>query len=185
MRKSIYDLLAQNTASFPDNTAGAITPAILRTMIKDFLDTMQPAYGMIKRLAPLAYPVTAVPARFEPFDTTVIVSAPDFSANLATGTVNALMNGLAQKVVRGTLMGTIEGPVGAEVTVELYAGGNATGFQASVECNGAGKLVSFNITGIGNPTLDTSYNLFVYGDVRTFTFSNVWMTVENVPVIGP
>jgi len=185
MRKTMFDLLAQNTASFPDNTTQLITPALLRTMIKDFLDTMQPAYGIIRRIAPLVYPVTASPLRLAPFDTTGVVSSPDFSANITTGTVTVLMNSAPQKALRGTIIGSVEGPVGADVTVEIYVGGSATGFLASVECTGAGKPSSFNITGIGTPTIDSGYNLFVYGDARDFTFSNIWMIVENIPVIGP
>ena len=51
-RKSIVELTAQAAASFPDNNTGAITPALLRTMITDFLHAIAPAYGICQKTAP-------------------------------------------------------------------------------------------------------------------------------------
>ena len=51
-RKSIVELIAQAAASFPDNATGAITPALLRAMIEDFLHAIAPAYGVCQKTAP-------------------------------------------------------------------------------------------------------------------------------------
>ena len=47
MPKTIAELKTQADTSFPDNSVGAITPALLRNMFNDFLDTTAPVIGAV------------------------------------------------------------------------------------------------------------------------------------------
>ena len=46
--KSMLQLLEQADASLPDNSTQEITPADVRVMIKDFIDSVTPAYGTMQ-----------------------------------------------------------------------------------------------------------------------------------------
>ena len=45
--KSIEQLLLQADTTIEDNVTGAISAADVRTLIKDFLDTIGPGYGVM------------------------------------------------------------------------------------------------------------------------------------------
>jgi len=86
-RKSIAALIAQSDSVLADNTTGLITPVLLRTLMKDFLETIQPAYAGFQVLGTVT---VAANGTFKPilWDTVPGAAQPPFSTNLGQGSVS-------------------------------------------------------------------------------------------------
>ena len=183
--KSILNLLAQADSSFPDNTSQAITPALLRTFVKDFLDTMSPAYGVI-RLTSLLKALTSTPQPLSPFGSSVQATAGYYRTSVATGSVirdiqTAAIPGATDFVLLNI---DVEGPNGNLVTVEFYKNGVSTGYKVSITTNGAGKPESINVAGLGytDGATDAEWAVYVYGDAGNYTFTNGSLVCQAQPV---
>jgi len=183
--KSILNLLAQADSSFPDNTSQAITPALLRAFVKDFLDTMSPAYGVI-RLTTLLKALTSTPQALSPFNSSVQATTGYYRTSVVTGQVirdilSVAIPGATDFVIFNI---DVEGPNGNLVTVEVYKNGLSTGFKTSVTTNGAGKPESINVAGLGytDGATDAAWALFVYGDAGNYTFTNGSLLCQAQPV---
>jgi hypothetical protein len=181
--KSIVELLAQADATIEDNTTGNITPSDVRTLIKDFLDTMSPAYGAIN--APgITQVLSATPTSLKPFTATVAVTPSHFTTNLALGQVTRLVTsaGIAGATNFIIIDGNVEGPNGDLVTVELFKNGAPVGYSTSVSCTGAGEPVGFNLAAIDYTTSDTFYEVRVRGDAGSKIFTEVTLLAQAQPV---
>lgn len=182
--KSIAELLAQADTSFPDNSTQLITPAVLRTFVKDFLDSVAPAIGGIT-LTSLAKALNATPSPLSPWNATLQATAGVYTTSVALGEViryiaTAALTG-ATDFVTGTV--SVEGPSGGLVTLELYKNGVATGYKVSVTTNGAGKSESAYMAGVSyNSGADVEYRIFASGDAGNYIFSNGVLQVQAVPV---
>lgn len=179
--RSILELLAQADATIEDNTTGQISPADVRTLIKDFLDTMSPAYGVIQCSSSVEA-LTATPAPIAPFTASLAATAGYFTANLTAGSVTRALNGIAGASVRLTINGEVTGANNTAVTVTLYKNGAPTPFKTTVATRGANP-VAFNIAGLTYNDTDAVYDLRATTDTTgSYTFSNVLMLCEDVPV---
>jgi hypothetical protein len=180
--RSILELLAQADATLEDNTTGNITPADVRNLIKDFLDTMSPAYGVITCTSSVEA-LTATPAVISPFTSILAATVGYFTANLTAGSVTRALNGIAGASVRFTLNGDVAGANNTAVTISIYKNGAPTGFQTTVATRGAANPVSFNIAGLTYNDTDAVYDVRAITDTNgSYTFSNVVLLCEDVPV---
>lgn len=182
-RKSIAELLAQADATLPDNATQLITAAAVRNIIKDFVDTMAPSYGVITCASSVEVVPGGTPQVIAPF-TAVLQASPatEWSANLTNGSVTRALNGVAGNTSRVTVDGDVEGPNNNLVEVRLYKNGAYTGFSVSATTGGAGRPFGFNFLGLIYNDADATFDVRAVGDAATYTFSNVDLICENVPV---
>jgi len=165
MRKSVAELLAQNTASFPDNTTGQITPTLLRTMFQDFLDSFAPAYGGFARTVPTTLPTVGTTPVVVPWQTTIAAQSPEFTAGTpAQGTVTR--NDLAATTQFICQM-SFSAPNNSITTVTVYINGQPSQFKASFTSGGTGDLHEINIVGVNYSTTAAVYEVRINTDVGT------------------
>ena len=186
-RTSIQSLIAEATTDFADNTTQLITPAFLRNWATAFLDTMAPAYGMIQRITGVVIAaVVGTPTLIAPYTATLATTAPDFTANLTNGSVTNVIGTVPGKTTRITVDGMVEGANNNVVTVGIYINGAAAPFNQSVITNGTGNPVGFNFAGLTYQTVSAVIDVRVVavnaGSAGNYTFSNLSILCENVPV---
>ena len=185
-RTSIQALIAQATADFADNTAGAITPVKLRNWATAFLDTMAPAYGAIQRITALVIAaVVGTPTVIAPFTTQLALTVSDFSINLTNGSVTNLIGTVPGKSTRFTIDGMVEGGNNNVITIALFINGVASLYNQSIVTNGVGTPVGFNFAGLTYQTVNTVMDVRVTanaGSAGNYTFTNLSLLAENVPV---
>jgi hypothetical protein len=182
--KSITQLLSQADADIPDNTTGLVEPADVRVLIKDFLDTMSPAYGAIS-LTSQALTLSVSPLIVAPFSTNVRVTAGFYTSNLTNGTVTRLIAsaGIAGATDFIIASGSISGPNNSNVRMEIFKDGVATGFVASVTCTGISDVQGFNVVGIAGKTgADAVYDLRASGPAGNYTFQSITLLAQAQPV---
>lgn len=178
---SILALKARALVDFPDNNVGAITPLQLRQFLIDFLDTVSPAYGII-RLVSQVLNLSAAPIVVAPFATTITQTAGYFLNNLPAGTITRTLGGVPGSRTLVVASGEVVGPVGRNVTVRLFKNGVATDYSATVATTGAGDSQNFTLSGFDfflGPG-DMTYDLRASspGAVAAFTLSNVIFVVQ-------
>jgi hypothetical protein len=185
---SVIAMKARALLDFADNNAGAITPQKLREFLVDFLDTISPAYGII-RLVTQVLNIGAAPVIIAPFVASLTQSAGYFLNNLAAGTITRTLGGIAgvgQAAGSRTLIvasGEISGPNGREVTVRMFKNGVATDTSATVTTTGAANIESFTISGFDfflDPPANVTYDLRASspGAAVNFTFTNLTFVVQ-------
>lgn len=143
---SILAMKARALLDFPDNNVGQITPALLRNFFIDLLDTVSPAYGII-RLASQVLNLSGVPVVVAPYISNFTETAGYFSNSLAAGQVTRTLNGAPGSRVLVVAGGGVGGPGGREVLIQLYKNGLPTDFSQTVTTTGAGNRQSFSFTG--------------------------------------
>lgn len=183
--KSIVELLAQADTALADNTTGDITASDVRTLIKDFLDTMSPAYGAIT-LTSQVFTLTATPQTLAPFASVVAATAGYYTANLVPGNVTRLVASASLAGATDFIIvdGNVEGPNGDSVTVQLYKNGSAMPFTTTVSTTGAGEPIGFNLVALSFTAApgDAVYEVRVSGDAGVKTFSNTVFVCQAQPV---
>jgi hypothetical protein len=183
MRTSIQLLIAEANAEIPDNASQLVTPAKVRTLFQNILETLAPAYGALAKAGPALAVLGAVPALINAWTTLIRQTAPEWSVNLAAGTAQRVLGTTLAALSRITANGSVEGPNGANVTATLFKNGAATPFSVSVNCTGVGDPVSFNLTGLSYDILATTFDLRVStNNPGNYTFTNLVLICENVPV---
>lgn len=183
--KSIAELLAQADATLEDNTTGAISPSDVRAMVKDIIDTMSPAYGVLQMPGPVAFNLTTTPTVLKPFGSIVAATTNYFNASAANGWVRRLIAtaGIAGASNLVLASGEIDGPNNENVNIELFKNGVATGWRSSVVCQGVGEFVGFNIAGLTyDATDDVEFDLRVSGTAGTKNFRSVVLLIQAQPV---
>lgn len=182
--KSIAELLAQADATLADNTVGDISAADVRTMIKDFLDTIAPAYGAMTLTGPSAELLSPTPAVIAPWTTNNVATPDYYLVSAANGQITRLIAaaGLAGGTDLITVSGGVNGANNSNVTVELFINGAASGIKSSVTCSGGTDIVGFNFAGLRYNAVDTTYELRASGPAGTYNFSNVEMILQSQPV---
>ena len=84
-RKTMLALLAQADSTLADNTTGDITPAVLRTMVKDIIDSFSPGYGAANS-ASLTLTTLGSTPRVIPY-VTKLAETIEFVVTIAAGTI--------------------------------------------------------------------------------------------------
>ena len=131
-RKTATQLLAQSASSFPDNSLGSITPALLRTMVNDFIDSVKPATCAIQ-LTTASPALTTTDAGWT-WTSTTLADSPEYTApTLVGGIVNAALPCTV------AIDFTIDVAIAATrlVTFTLYVDGIITPWAISVQGSGA------------------------------------------------
>jgi hypothetical protein len=183
--KSIVELLAQADTTLPDNTTQEITPADVRQIVKDILDTLSPAYGAMT-LASQVLALSATPAIIAPFATSLAAQAGYYVNGLPGGTVTRQVAaaGVAGATDFFIASGAVSGGNNNSVVIEIFKNGVATGYKTSVTCTGAGDNQGFNIAGLSYTAApsDAVYTLRATGPAGSYTFVDVTMLVQAQPV---
>lgn len=180
-RKTMEQLAQQSEATFPDNNEGQITPAILRAMQKDMIDTLTPIYAGLAIQTPVNKELTPTPVRLS-FDTILGQYPPDWTVTL-DGMTRSL-NGLSGVNTRFSITGVIEGLQNAEITVVLRKNGTPTAWKTSSTLTGPGKPNSFTLNGLEYGTVDAAYEIWLNTESTTPTvLLRDWLWIgENIPV---
>ena len=185
--KSMLQLLEQADASLPDNSTQEITPADVRVMIKDFIDSVTPAYGTMQ-LANLSKTLNATPSKIAPFSSSFGATPNYFSTNLTDATVTRLVanGGVAGASDNVVISGSVSGANNANVLVRLFKNGAPTSYVTSVTCSGAGddqgfSLVALAYTDAGDG--DAIYDLRASSSAAgTFVFKDISVIIQAIPV---
>ena len=142
-QESIVELTAQAAASFPDNTTGAITPALLRAMIEDFLHAIAPAYGICQKTAPQTVSLGLTPVAFA-YDSASSSDINQLTASAATGRISRAERGTS--TINFTM--DIECASNRFITATLFKNGVATPWRITVNGAGNGNPVGMALTAI-------------------------------------
>jgi hypothetical protein len=142
-RKSIVELLAQSDASFPDNNSGAITPALLRAMINDFLKAIAPAYGVCQKTAPQTVNLGTTPAAIQ-YNTATSSDINQVLSSAALGEIERLERGTS--TINFTM--DIECATNRFITATLFKDGVATPWRITMNGAGTGNPVGMALTAI-------------------------------------
>jgi hypothetical protein len=182
--KSIAELLAQADASFPDNTTGFITPGALRTFVKDFLDSIAPAYGAMQLTTAVDIVATTTPQVIAPYDSVIAATAGFYTPNLVAGTITRTLNGVAGSTSLFTVSGFLSGPNNADAIIRLYKNGAPTPFFVGASSSGAANTTAFNLAGFDYTTVDAVYDLRVStpSGTPTFTIDELSIIIQMNPV---
>jgi hypothetical protein len=183
--KSIDQLLAQADATLEDNTSGAISAADVRNMVKDFIDTVAPAYGAINCTS-VTESVTATPTVIAPFTAVIQVTASHFTTNLTAGQITRLKGtvGLPRVVDLIVVTGSVACGNNNAITVTLFKNGAPTIYAVTVTGRGAANPVAFNVVGLAltDGPGDVVYELRVSGEITTAEFTNLALIAQAQPV---
>jgi len=179
--RSIIELLAQADADLPDNAAGLISPADVRGLIKNLLDTLSPAYGAIQ-CSGVSKVLSASPVVLSPFTAAVTATAGYYQTNLTNGTITREIGtaGIAGATDFFIADGAVEGPNNDLVTVTLFKNGAPTAYSVSVTCQGTGRPVEWNMAGIVYSAApgNASFDLRASGDAGSKIFSNLDFLIQ-------
>jgi hypothetical protein len=179
-RKTIAALVAQANTDLANNTTGLITPVLLRTLLTDILDTVNPAYaGMeVTGSVDLAANTTAKPIIW---NTNSVTQSP-FSTVMGTGSV---VNGI-QSTVRHTLSFNTTCANGTNLTIGIYRNNVATEWSCLIAGNNQVINWDVSLSGVTSAVgINDSYQVRIQssqtGDV-TIT-KGQWL-VEQIPMRG-
>ena len=142
-RKSIQELTAQAISSFPDNSTGAITPALLRTFCEDFLHAIAPAYGICQKTAPQTVNLGTTPTGVQ-YTTASSSDINQLTASAATGAISRSERGTA--TINFTM--DIECATNRFITATLFKNGAATTWRITVNGAGTGNPVGMALTAV-------------------------------------
>jgi len=179
MRKSITELLAQAASSFPDNTTGAITPALLRTFVEDFLQAIAPAYGILQKTASQTVTLGLTP---------VAISYTTSTDSNANQTNSSAPNGKVTRLERGTstinFTMDIECAANRFITATMYKSGVATPWRITVNGAGTGNPVGMSLTIVdyADPAAEYEIRLSAEQDGVSTIISNGAFIVAVDPV---
>ena len=183
MNKTMAALKAQAANDLLDNTTAQISPADVRNMILDFLDSVTPAYGAmtIGSGAGIALTLNTTPAVALPWETVSPDTTAEYTCATATGTVSRA----DQSANRVTLNVEVYAAAGKYVTAQLFNAGVALPWRATVLGQGATKPINITLAAMLRSSA-LSLQVFVNADANNtaVTFKNGALYVASVPVIS-
>jgi hypothetical protein len=180
-RRTIVELIAQANATLPDNVIGDISPADVRNMILDFLDTIRPSYAVIQiGSAGVSKAVTAAFSTFA-WATQYIAQAPDWTTSLASGTCQRSGGPATTRI---TFNADVVAPNNSITTFALFVNGVETSFAVSNTSTSSVDKQSFSLAAIVYATeAAIQYQIQVKSTVTgNIVISNAILACENVPV---
>ena len=178
-RKSILELIAQVNATFPDNSSGLITPAVLRAFCIDFLTAVSPAYAYMTKAAPSAQVLGLVSSLVvfsavfdsDPAQTTTVVPASTITrAERGTSTINFTVD--------------MECITGRFVTFTIFKNGVATPWRVTGNGGGTGNPVAVALTAVdyADPAAVYSVQATCETNGTSVILSNMGMVLAVEPV---
>lgn len=187
-RKTMLALLTQADTTLPDNVSGDISPADVRDMVKDIIDSFSPGYGAASNAAVTLVALGATPV-VVPY-ATLLAQTVEYVVTVLAGTIQRLAGGLPTTVNRLSFYADVAAATGAEVQFSLYRNGLAVpGADTTVSGQGAGNFVqaSFSIGLTSIDGADYTYEVRaakITGAADNVGLSNARFIVELVPTIG-
>lgn len=179
-RRTITALYAQAQATIEDNVAGAISPADVRNMFLDFLDTIRPSYGAMSIVTPVVKALTTVDSTFA-WETQVAAQAPDYTVTLASGTITRASGPASANI---TFSIDCQAPNNSIVTFTLYVDGVVTAWATSNTSTSATDVQSFAFSAL-NYSANASITYQIRAKISSsgnVTLSNGALVVQNIPV---
>lgn len=178
-RKSMSQLVADLLTSFPDNTTGLITPAVLRAYLTSVIEAIQPAYGLLSRstTATQALTTTSAPLVFE---SGFASDVPDYATVAATGTIQRLAAGTC-RIVFNVDASVANNQV---VVFELWKDGVLTPWSCTLTGTGVGEPIGTGFAALVYSGAAATYQLRArtIGAAATVTFHVGEFLLETVPV---
>jgi hypothetical protein len=179
-RKTIVELTNQANATLPDNSTGLITPAAVRNMILDFLDTVRPSYAAINITSGVSKAVTTTYSTFT-WTNTIAAQSPDWTVSLASGTCQRSGGPATTRI---TFNIDVVAPNNSITSFALFINGVEKPWAVSNTSTSSTDTQSFALTALSYDTDPTiQYQIQVKSTVSgNLVLSNAVMVCENVPV---
>jgi hypothetical protein len=178
-RKSMVQLQADLATSFPDNTTGLITPAVIREYFNSLIEAIRPAYASVSRTTPN---VQTVGIAFDPFvgQSAAVSDIPDFAATAATTLIDRLEAG----TTRFSFNTSFECAAGRRVSAQLFKNGSGTLWASASTGNGTGDPANLEFSGLAYDSGSADYQIRVSCDTAgtAVTFYDAVFLCESVPV---
>jgi len=175
-RKFNSDLRNEIPTLFPDNITKDISPATLRQFLEDLIDSLRATGSQLTQEAAPTVPnggivsVTTTPQKLVFFDTVFNGDTTELEGDIALD--RFIVNNATGALEMDSTF-TMEGSNSADVTLELYKNGLATGNLISANLEGAGNPVTIPALAKDIPlTLNDYFEIYVYaGGSVTVTFT--------------
>lgn len=180
-RRTIVELIAQANTTLEDNVIGAISPADVRNMILDLLDTVRPSYAVIQiDDTGVSKAVTTAYSTFA-WETTYIAQTPDWTTSLASGT---LQRSGGPATTRLTFNADVVAPNNSIPTFGLFVNGVETPWAISNTSTSSTDKQSYSLAAIVYSADATiQYQIQVKSTAAgNVVISNATLVAENVPV---
>ena len=183
-RKSLNEMLADLSVSFPDNNTGAITPVVLRSYFDDLIKAIRPSYALLTRDVAVAQAITTAAAPLVFTSSDIAAAQGEYTALPASGRITRLDAGVCQF----NFTADISSPSNSTrlLTFTLYKNGVPTAFKQSQSFGTAGEVISVTFGALqSNPAL-ANYDMYVQSSVaETFTFSEMLFLAQTIPANNP
>lgn len=183
-RKDYTALTAQANETLPDNVTGLISPADVRNMVLDFLDTTRPTYCAIAIGTP-GIPVPCTPT-YNVFSWQSILEDPatDWTVSLASGNITREQGPATCRI---TFNIDVVAPNNIITSFALYRDGVLTPWAVSNTSTSGTDVQSFSLSALTfSSEVKPSYQIRVKTNANaTITVSNAVFVCENVPVNTP
>ena len=179
-RKSTQELLAEIATQLPDNSIGAITPAVLRGVLNDIVMAFQPAYGYLQQSSGVVLTLGTTPTQV-PFNTPFTSDATQIGA---TGGVTANLAPVNAGATAFQFSGDIEASNGRFITFTLYKNDVPTTWRVTGNGAGAGNPIAVAFSAIDYADPAAVYSLWASAEVAgtSVTFSNAAFLASVEPV---
>lgn len=182
-RKNFTTLQTEINTALADNNVGAITPAVLRGLEQDIIDTFQPAGGGLTGLPSAALSLTTADQKLAVFDTALpnLGQAGVITPNVANDDIASSLIGAH----RMSFSSSVEGPNNATVIFTFYRDGVTTTIASEITTRGAGNPgeVTMEFPILGSTPGPHTFDVRVRAATGTpsVTFRNTIMTLTYIP----
>jgi hypothetical protein len=171
-RRYTDQLLQELPNELPDNTGGDITPAVLRQMVTDIVQSLRPAFAAMEgnhQAAPVQ--VTLNNSTWTPLVTGIYTAgmasdSAELAYNMTTG---SLVTKFSDFIHFFTSELSFEGPNGRNLDLSIGVNGAAVGMIGAIECLGNNILQQFNSRVVAVPPQNAQIQLLAkwYGGQAT------------------
>jgi hypothetical protein len=182
-RLTFSGLQAEIAALLPDNTSGEISPADVRGVVTDIIDTFQPAGAGIYRTADASQALTTADTKLTVFDTTLTSFGESgvIIPSAANDTIDTLLIGVHTLSVNLQA----EGGANDDLIVTVYRNGVPTAVAGEIALRGAGNKVEFTLSFPMQAPSPGPHEFSLYVRLRSgtgnVTFSNAIFTLTYIP----
>lgn len=182
--RSISELLVLADASFPDNNLELITPALLRNYVKDVVDTLATAYGVLQMTTPVVLALTTTPQVVKPFQSVLALTVGMFTADLLNGTLSRLLAGVPKTATIFQVDGDISASGGLDVELRLFKNGVATAFFQRVSASSLTNNEPFTFAAYDVADADAVYDVRakLLSGSGNVTFNQISVAAYSTPV---
>jgi len=176
-RKTITELTNQTNSSLPDNAVGLITPAVLRTLILDFLDTVTPAYANIVLTSGIGIPMTTSYTTIS--WSSILILTDIYTVSLASGLVTRIAG---PGVARVSFSIDVMAPSNSVTTFALFVDGIETAWATSNTSSNSSGYQSYAFTAVvGSTNTNPTYQIRAKSSgTNNVSLTSGILVVENI-----